>query len=158
MRDSQSNPNRAAEVAKALILQDKVDIVLAFATPETVNPVADRCELAGVPCLSNDAPLEPYFFGRQGDPKKGFDWTFHYFFSAVTLATEYFSSWEQAPTNKVIGALWPNDNDGQAFSHIFTEMAGKLGYKVVDPGRFDLPSGIVPVRPFIDTRPFAGSD
>jgi len=141
VRDSQSNPNRAAEVAKALILQDKVDIVTAFATPETVNPVADQSELAGVPCLSNDAPLEPYFFGRQGDPKKGFEWTYHYFFSAVTMAKEYFSSWEQVPTNKVVGALWPNDNDGQAFSHIFTEMAGKLGYKVVDPGRFDLPSG-----------------
>ena len=141
LRDSQSNPNRAAEVAKNLILQEKVDILTAFATPETVNPVADQCELAGVPCLSNDAPLEPYFFGRGGDPKKGFEWTFHYFFSAVTMAKEYFSSWDQAPTNKVVGALWPNDNDGQAFSKIFTAMAGKLGYKVVDPGRFDLPSG-----------------
>jgi len=141
IRDSQSNPNRAAEVAKDLILKEKVDIVTAFATPETVNPVADQCELAGVPCFSNDAPLEPYFFGRGGDPKKGFEWTYHYFFSAVTLAAEYFSSWDQVPTNKVIGALWPNDNDGQAFSHIFTELAGKKGYKVVDPGRFDLPSG-----------------
>src|SRR5271165_2837684 len=36
VRDSQSNPNRAAEVAKGLILQDKVDLVTAFATPETV--------------------------------------------------------------------------------------------------------------------------
>jgi branched-chain amino acid transport system substrate-binding protein len=69
LRDSQSNPNRAAEVAKNLILRDKVDLMTAFATPETVNPVADQCELAGIPCLSNDAPLEPYFFGRGGDPK-----------------------------------------------------------------------------------------
>jgi branched-chain amino acid transport system substrate-binding protein len=45
------------------------------------------------------------------------------------------------PTNKVIGALWPNDNDGQAFSKIFTALAEKKGYKVVDPGRFDLPTG-----------------
>jgi len=141
LRDSQSNPNRAAEVAKNLILQEKVDMVTAFATPETVNPVADQCELAGVPCLSNDAPLEPYFFGRQGDPKKGFEWTYHYFFSAVTLAEEYFSSWDQVATNKVVGALWPNDNDGQAFSRIFTDLAAKKGYKIVDPGRFDLPSG-----------------
>lgn len=106
VRDSQSNPNRAAEV----------DIVTACATPETVNPVADQCELAGIPCLSNDAPLEPYFFGRGGDPKKGFEWTYHVFFSATNLAEEYFSSWDQVATNKTIGALWPNDNDGQAFS------------------------------------------
>ncbi len=141
LRDSQSNPNRAAEVTKNLILQEKVDIVTACATPETVNPVADQAELAGVPCLSNDAPLEPYFFGRNGDPKKGFDWTYHFFFSATNLADAYFASWDQVPTNKVIGALWPNDNDGQAFSKIFTAVAAAKGYKIVDPGRIDLPAG-----------------
>ncbi len=141
MRDSQSNPNRAAEVAKGLILQDKVDLMTTFATPETVNPVADQCEVSGVPCLSNDCPLEPYFFGRQGDPKKGFDWTYNYFFSAVNMAEAYYDAWDQVPTNKVVGALWPNDNDGLAFSKIFTGMAAKRGYKIVDPGRFDLPSG-----------------
>lgn len=141
VRDSQSNPNRAAEVAKNLILQDKVDMLLACATPETVNPVADQAELAGVPCLSNDAPLEPYFFGRNGDPKKGFEWTYHYFFSATNLAESYFATWDKIATNKVIAALWPNDNDGQAFSKIFTATAQARGYKVIDPGRFDLPAG-----------------
>jgi len=141
LRDSQSNPNRAAEVAKDLILKEKVDIITACATPETVNPMADQAELAGVPCLSNDAPLEPYFFGRSGDPKKGFDWTYHFFFSATNLAEAYFASWEQVPTNKVIGALWPNDNDGQAFSKIFTALAAQRGYKIIDPGRIDLPAG-----------------
>jgi branched-chain amino acid transport system substrate-binding protein len=141
LRDSQSNPNRAAEVAKNLILQEKVDIVTACATPETVNPVADQCELAGVPCLSNDAPLEPYFLGRGGDPKKGFDWTYHFFFSATNLAQSYFAAWDQVATNKIIGALWPNDNDGQAFSKIFSGVAKERGYTVVDPGRFDMPAG-----------------
>jgi branched-chain amino acid transport system substrate-binding protein len=141
LRDSQSNPNRASEVAKNLILREKVDLMTCFATPETVNPVADQCELSGIPCLSNDAPLEPYFFGRGGDPKKGFEWTYHFFFSATNLADSYFAAWDQVPTNKVIGALWPNDNDGQAFSKIFTALAEKKGYKVVDPGRFDLPTG-----------------
>jgi branched-chain amino acid transport system substrate-binding protein len=141
LRDSQSNPNRASEVAKNLILRDKVDLMTCFATPETVNPVADQCELSGIPCLSNDAPLEPYFFGRGGDPKKGFEWTYHFFFSATNLADSYFAAWDQVPTDKTIGALWPNDNDGQAFSKIFTALAEKKGYKVVDPGRFDLPTG-----------------
>jgi branched-chain amino acid transport system substrate-binding protein len=116
-----SEPGR--RVRENLILREKADLVTAFARPETVNPVADQCELAGVPCLSNDAPLEPYFFDRGGDPKKVFEWTYHFFFSATNLADFYFASWEQVPTNKVIGALWPNDNDGQAFSKIFTELA-----------------------------------
>ncbi|HXZ15792.1 MAG TPA: ABC transporter substrate-binding protein [Roseiarcus sp.] len=141
LRDSQSNPNRAAEVAKGLILQDKVDLMTTFATPETVNPVADQCEVSGVPCLSNDCPLEPWFFGRKGDLKTGFEWTYNYFFSAVNLADAYYDSWDQVPSNKVVGALWPNDSDGQAFSDIFKSKAAKRGYKIVDPGRFDLPSG-----------------
>src|SRR6516164_10226359 len=38
VKDSQSNPNRAAQVAKDLIVQDKVDLMLVASTPETTNP------------------------------------------------------------------------------------------------------------------------
>ena len=37
--------------------------MLSGAAPETTNPVADQCEVNGVPCLTNDAPIEPYFLG-----------------------------------------------------------------------------------------------
>src|SRR5215472_2845616 len=40
VKDSQSNPNRASEVAQELIFNDKVHVVTAFATLETVNPVS----------------------------------------------------------------------------------------------------------------------
>ena len=46
-KDTQSNPVRAAAMAKELINSDKVDFVLSTSTPETVNPVADACEAAG---------------------------------------------------------------------------------------------------------------
>ena len=39
VKDSQSNPNRAAEVAKELIVDDKIDLMLVASTPETTNPV-----------------------------------------------------------------------------------------------------------------------
>ena len=45
LKDSQSNPNRAGEVANDLILKDKVALVLTAGTPETANPVSDACEL-----------------------------------------------------------------------------------------------------------------
>jgi branched-chain amino acid transport system substrate-binding protein len=41
VRDSQSDPNRAAEVASRLILTDRIDLMLVASTPETTNPVAD---------------------------------------------------------------------------------------------------------------------
>src|SRR3984893_2305934 len=53
-KDSQSNPNRAAEVTAQLINNDKVDIVIGSSTSDTVIPVSDQCELAGVPCVTSD--------------------------------------------------------------------------------------------------------
>jgi branched-chain amino acid transport system substrate-binding protein len=140
VKDSQSNPNRASEVASDLILKDKVDIMCAFATPETVNPVSDQCELNGVPCVSNDAPLEPWFFGRHGDPKKGFEWTYNYFFSADEVIHAMLAMWTRIPTNKKLGVLWPNDNDGNAFAHVMPPPIKEAGFTIVDPGRFDLPA------------------
>ncbi len=88
-KDSQSNPNRAAEVAKELITRDNVSLIVVGATPETNNPVATQCELEQVPCISTVAPWQTNFIGRQanpGDPKswKPFDYTFHYFWGSRT--------------------------------------------------------------------------
>jgi branched-chain amino acid transport system substrate-binding protein len=140
VKDSQSSPNRASEVAQDLILKEQVHLVTTFATPETVNPVADQCELNGVPCLSNDDPLESYFFGRHGDPKKGFDWTYNYFFSGHGFLGTLMAAWARVPSNKVLGVLWANDDDGRTFAKVMPPAMIENGFKVVDPGRFDLPA------------------
>jgi branched-chain amino acid transport system substrate-binding protein len=140
VKDSQSNPNRASEVAQQLILDDKVHIVTAFATPETVSPVSDQCELNGMPCVTNDDPLESYFLGRKGDPKKGFQWTYNFFFSGAGVVGTWLSVLARLPTNKTIGALWANDDDGRVFAKVMPPVVKKAGFKLIDPGRFDLPS------------------
>src|SRR5260221_6549292 len=78
-KDSQSNTNRASEVAADLILKDKVDLLVASSTPDTTNPVADQAEANDTPCLTDKAPWQSYFFGRHGTPDKGFTWTYHFF-------------------------------------------------------------------------------
>ncbi|MGD9924751.1 MAG: ABC transporter substrate-binding protein, partial [Pseudorhodoplanes sp.] len=42
VKDSQSNPNRAADVARELITRDEIDLMLVANTPETTNPVATQ--------------------------------------------------------------------------------------------------------------------
>ena len=47
--------------------------------------------------------------------------------------------WDAVPTNKVVGALWPDDPDGYAWSNDqrgFPPDLAKHGYRVVDPGRY----------------------
>ena len=140
LKDSQSSPNRASEVALDLILRDRVDIACAFATPETVNPVSDQCEANGVPCLSTDAPLEPYFLGRHGDPKKGFDWTYHFFFSGREASDALLALCGKISATKTVGVLWANDTDGNTFARVLPPLIRGAGFKLIDPGRFDLPA------------------
>ncbi len=102
-KDSQSNPNRAAEVAGELILQDGIDFMVVGATPENSNPVCDQCELNGVPCISTTTPWQPWFFGRGGDPAKGFQWTYHYFWGIEDILEVFTSIWKQIDTNKKVG-------------------------------------------------------
>jgi branched-chain amino acid transport system substrate-binding protein len=140
VKDSQSNPSRAAEVANELINASKIDLMVVAHTPDTVNPVADACEINEVPCVSTDAPWQPYFFGRKGDPKKGFKWTYHFFWGAEALISTFINMYDELPTNKVVGCLWPNDSDGNAFSdagHGMPPVLEKRGYKVVNTGSFD---------------------
>lgn len=143
VKDSQSNSNRAAEVTSELILKHKVDIVVAGSTPETTNPVADTCELNGMPCVTNDTPWQPHFFGRGGDPKKGFEWTYHFFWGLEDVVAVYTGLWEKLPTNGVVGALWPNDPDGNAWGDAklgFPAVAAAKKLKFIDKGRFQSPA------------------
>jgi branched-chain amino acid transport system substrate-binding protein len=140
-KDSQSNASRASEVASELILGDKVDLMLAASTPDTTNPVADQAEVNEVPCITTNCPWQPYFFGRNGDPKKGFTWTYHFFWGLEDVIASFLALWDGAPTNKIVGGLFPNDADGNAWGDPnlgLPPALQKAGYKLLDPGRYQL--------------------
>jgi branched-chain amino acid transport system substrate-binding protein len=144
VKDSQSNPNRAAEVAKELIVQNKVNLMLVASTPETTNPVATTCEAEETPCISTVAPWQPWFIGQQAnpaDPKswKPFNYAFHFFWGLEDVIAVYTNMWQQIETNKSVGGLFPNDGDGNAWGDKtvgFPPVLEKLGYKLADPGRY----------------------
>ena len=139
LKDSQSNPNRAGEVANDLILKDKVALVLTAGTPETANPVSDACELNEVPCISSVVPWQPWFFGRKGDPAKGFGYTYHLFWGLEDVIANFTNGWKSVATNKKVGGLFPNDGDGNAWGDKelgFPKPLAAMGYSLTDPGRF----------------------
>ena len=139
VKDSQSNPNRAAEVAADLINKDKVDLMLVASTPETTNPVSDQCEVNEVPCLSSVAPWQPWFFARGGKPDAGFKYTYHFFWGLEDIIAVFTNMWGEVATDKVVGGLYPNDGDGNAWGDKergFPPVLAKRGYKLVDPGRY----------------------
>ncbi len=146
VKDSQSDPNHAAEVAADLILTDNIDLMLVASTPETTNPVSDQCEVNGVPCISTVAPWQPWYIGRQADPSgpppswKPFNWTYHFFWGLEDIIAVFSNMWGSVETNKVVGGMWPNDGDGLAWSSPQVGFPPALeagGYTVVDPGRYE---------------------
>lgn len=145
VKDSQSTDSTASTVANDLILNSQVNLMLVQSTPDTTNPVSDACEANGVPCISTVAPWESWFLGRKGTigatraASSSFHWTYHFFWGLEDLEAIYLDMWGRVHTNKVVGGLWPNDSDGDAFA---SKTAGippvveKVGYKVIDPGRY----------------------
>lgn len=138
-KDSQSNPNRAAEVAADLILRDEVDIMVAASTPETVNPVSDQAEVNEVPCITTDCPWQPYFFGRNGVPGTGFESTYHFFWGLEDVIGAFLDMWGGSNVGKSVGGLFPNDADGNAWGDAELGLPKPLaaaGYNLLDPGRY----------------------
>ena len=138
-RDTQSDPSRAGQLAKTLINSDKIDMMLVVSTPETINPVADACEAAGVPCMSTVMPWEAWYFGRGAKPGQPspFKWTYHFGFGGGEFFKTYVSQWGLIETNKKVGVLYPNDADGNAIRENLAPALAKAGFTIIDPGPYE---------------------
>jgi branched-chain amino acid transport system substrate-binding protein len=119
--------------------------MLVASTPETTNPVSTQCEIEQMPNISTMAPWQPWFIGRQADPAGGppawkpFEYTFHYFWGLEDIISVFLNMWNQLDTNKIVGGLFPNDGDGNAWGdpNIGVPPAFKAaGYTTIDPGRY----------------------
>jgi branched-chain amino acid transport system substrate-binding protein len=133
--DSQSSSARAATVASQMVQQDSVDMLLATATPETVIPVSSQAEASGVPCVLTICPWEQWYYKSNGSANT-FKYSYMYFLGTQEESKLFASVWGPAPTNHVIGGLWPNDVDGAGFQKYITQQAHSHGWKVVPSGGY----------------------
>lgn len=136
VKDSQSDPNRASQVATELITQNNADMIVVTSTPEVTNPVATVCETRGVPCVSTVVPWESWYFGRGAKPGSAFKWTTMFFFGLAEFGECFIPMWNRIPNNKVVADMYPNDADGNAFRQGFPPQMRKAGYKPVDGGSY----------------------
>jgi branched-chain amino acid transport system substrate-binding protein len=139
IKDTQSDPNRAATATQELI-DSGVDLILPGATPETTNPVGDTAEANGVPCLSCVAPWQPWFFRNPNvTPATVYKWQYHFFWGLEDVIAVFLDMWSQVETNKIVGGLFANDGDGNAWGDPelgFPPPLKEAGYTIIDPGRY----------------------
>ncbi len=137
--DSQSDPNRASEVAKQLILNQHVDMVVTSSAPETTNPVAGACESEGVPCIATVVPWESWYAGLGGDPLKPtttFKYNSMFFFGVPEFAGCFIPMWRRISNDGVVAEMFPNDADGNAFRAAWPGIIRSIHYTPVDGGAY----------------------
>lgn len=138
LMDSTSDTNRASQVTGDLILNEGVDLITAASTPDTVSPVAEQCESNGMPCITNDAPWQSYIAsrGKRGDITQVFKWTYHTFWGLEDVQANFLDMWSQVPNNKKVAAMFPNDNDGNAWLPGWAPVWEPNGLQAVVPAQF----------------------
>jgi branched-chain amino acid transport system substrate-binding protein len=133
IQDSQSDSNRAAQVAGDLINNTKIDMMMVASTPDTVTPTVEQCEAGGVPCVSTDCPWQTYL-GKNFPA--GYKWSYHVFFGGEDWMTENVKTYDAIPTNKVVAYMLPNDADGNYYRDVYPGFLTAAGYKPVDGGAY----------------------
>lgn len=136
VRDSQSDSNRSAQVASDLILNDKVSLIGASSSAANVIPVRDTAEALKCPGVHYDVPGDAWAEGKskEGDLK----WNWCAWWVGKDLVENFVKMWGLVPNNKTVGALWVNDADGMVFANALPGLFEELGYKLIDPGRFEV--------------------
>jgi branched-chain amino acid transport system substrate-binding protein len=138
VRDGQSDPNRAAEVAGDLILNEGVHLIMPTSTTDMVSNTADQAELNECPCISSGAPWQAIIFPR-GGAENPFKWTYHFFWGLDEALRTFVGLWNTIETNRKVGMLFPQNADGETWGNseyglpVPTKAAG---FETVIPGYF----------------------
>ncbi|HEY0936058.1 MAG TPA: ABC transporter substrate-binding protein [Trebonia sp.] len=140
--DTQSDATIASQQANKAILSGGADLIVTSSTPETANPVSTAAEKLGCPTVCGNVPWQSWYANLGGNPTPG-KTTFKpkyvtmYFLGVNDLADCYIAMWkrikEKYGTSDVVGCMFPNDSDGNAFRAAFPLFTGPAGYKLIDP-------------------------
>jgi branched-chain amino acid transport system substrate-binding protein len=135
--DSRSDPELAAQAADRLISEGEVDLLTCSGSADLVNPVADRAEALGCPCLSSFHQWRPFVVGRNGRPEAPFRWTYAHAVGLEDTTGRFLAMWEQVETNKKIGFIFADDANGRVWTDAaagLPQAAAAQGYECVLPG------------------------
>ena len=135
-RDTQSDSNRAAQVAGDLISNDKVTILVSSGSPDTVNPAADTAEAMETPFLSVFCPWSAFVFARGGAFDKPFKWTYGQLLGLEQACADMADLFSKTQTNKKVAFIAMNNADGMAWTDAKSGAPAYLqpaGYTLVIP-------------------------
>ena len=132
--DTESDPNRASEVATNLVTNNDLDFLIGAWTPATSLPVSAVAERYEIPALMENSPAEAWF---DGGPYNWASAMMFYNRIVVDAFVEALKNFEAAHgTNKKVGFVFDSDTDGLMFAESYADAMPAAGFDVFDPGRF----------------------
>jgi branched-chain amino acid transport system substrate-binding protein len=80
-------------------------------------------------------PWEQWYYKSNGTANT-FKYSYMYFLGTQEETDLFVSVWTKAPTNHVVGGLWPDDVDGAGFQKYMTKKVHSRGWKTVPSGAY----------------------
>lgn len=115
IEDTQSDANRASQVAGDLITNGNVDLLIADGGVDTIIPAATQAETLGKAFICNNCPWQAFVFQRKATLQTVFKYTFLHGFGIEQTAVAFLVPMTKLATNKQVGMLFPNNADTQAW-------------------------------------------
>ena len=128
--DTESSDTKAAEQTQQLISNNDISIMIARHTPGTALPVSAMSENLATPFVSLECPVDPWLAGGP------YEWGYHSFWYVESCAEVHMGMWEAMGygPGSVVGPIFPDDPDGNAWAPVYREMIQAAGYTYIDPG------------------------
>jgi branched-chain amino acid transport system substrate-binding protein len=151
VQDNASDPNRAVQDARTLILNDNAVALLGSVSPPLTVPIGDVAESQRVPFVASQTPEEAWLAGN----KSGWRYSWDLFFDEAQMTDLQFETARLVPTNKRIALFNDNENDGIAMGSLWASKAPKFGYTIAYHATF--PVGTTDYSNFIAQAKASGA-
>ena len=129
--DTESNVEAAKDIAKATVLEKKVDILVGAWTIGNTVPVSEIGEQYGVPTYILNSPAESWIAG--GGP---YYWAMGTLYYTEDLLTNAIGAFKKLDSNQKVGFVFDGEADNVEISTMLKPMLEEEGFTVYDPGRF----------------------
>jgi len=132
VQDNASDPDKAGQQAKSLVLDSGAQALLGPATPPLTIPVSAVAEQLKVPLVSSITPLKGWLSGTTA----GYKYAWDAFFDETQMTQTQFQAADLVKTNKKVVIFTDTEEDGPIQAGLWKANAAKYGYTVADAIEF----------------------
>ncbi|OJX64459.1 MAG: hypothetical protein BGO95_08235 [Micrococcales bacterium 73-13] len=150
--DNESDPNKVADQARTLVLNDGVVGLLGSVTPGLTIPASNVADLESVPMVSS---LTPNGAWAAGNPD-GWKFAWNLFMDEQQFSDIVWQTADEADTNKKVVIFADTEEDGVATGGLWEADAPGAGYEVVY--RANNPAGTTDFTADINAAKAAGAE